>query len=158
MLKFIVLGMLVTISAFAAAPKVGDSATYDLHTSQSPGDTGTLTWELVSFDAAANTSLLNQTITIRGNTKVDQVANTYEALTLGDRDMTYCTAQGGVADTIEVPAGRYTTCRIAAEDANSQTTVWFSGVPVLSMVKFIQISKADNSKTEIDLREFKKAL
>lgn len=103
----------VSISAFAAAPKVGDTATYALDITGM--GTGTSTTTITAFDAAT------QTYTVKTDTSLNGQSQSEEEVTpaadMASEEMiaqilSNCAPYGGTSETVTVPAGTFAVCTI----------------------------------------------
>src|SRR5271170_1628098 len=98
MIKTLFVGLALSASAFASSPTVGDSATYDLRTSQAPDQVGSLIWTVASFDQSADTSSIAQSVTFGGQTQTSTVSTSYHSLAVADQVLASCAGYGGTPE------------------------------------------------------------
>ena len=152
MSRLLILALLISSPALAAAPKTGDTATYDVTTTQVPDQTGKLTWTVGALDPAADTAVLTQSLTFMGRTQTSQLTTQYRTLAVVDQVVASCAQFGGTPEALDVPAGHFNTCRLHEEDDKAVKTAWFASVPVLGFAKFTQTTKNDNVTMTFFLR------
>lgn len=148
----IIASLILMSAAHCAAPKLGDSTTYEMHMTQSPQATGTLSWTIATLNETGNSATLNQHLAL-GTTVGDSVIQSaYQSLTLNDRVLASCGSFGGVLEAVDVPAGHFNTCRLHQTSGELDKTTWVGPVAVLGIVKMTQTTKRDGATTELDLR------
>lgn len=114
-MMFLALSTLVSISAFAQAPAVGDMAKYDV---MANGFVGTQKVELTGYDA--NTDLYEQTTSVESNGQTNISVESVAGSDLQDRSqlemiIAMCGLAGGTVEDVTVAAGTFTTCKLAGE-------------------------------------------
>lgn len=151
--KWIVIGsFLCTLNAFAY-PAVGDRVEYQGTVTQKDGTVIPLTLvkEVVSYNDTTKEFTVREEEDLNGAKKVDQ--NDESSLYTSERFKeisTNCVPQGGVIETITVPAGEFATCRVTttdSEDAEPELT-WFGDVP-FGAVKLVEMDDGATRTLEL---------
>ena len=146
-----------------AMPSIGDLAFFDA-TIQFPGETPqnfSLTQELLQQDPWGN-DLERVTENFPGNPPLVEdnwinSANLNSDATVND-DLANCARRNGSLQTLTVPAGTFSTCKMnySGSDANGNAvtgTVWVGKVP-FGFVKANTVRQDDGQETYLSLRSF----
>ena len=143
---------LTAFSTLAAAmPAVGDTAAFDgtAVTSQGQSIAFHTVLTLTQFDASQNAYLQTSTTTAPGMQSVSKQAWVLASDLLSDETvqgiLAQCSSQGGVSETVAVPAGTYNTCRIT--DSSDGSIYNIGAVP-------FGIVKAQQGQTTMSLVGF----
>lgn len=115
---FLTLAVTALSLAAQAMPAVGDTANFSGQTATGSGQLVqfTMSMQLTAFDAASQTWTEQVTTTVPGRPAQVQTKQVATSDLISDATVTQlianCAGEGGVAETVTVPAGTYPTCRI----------------------------------------------
>lgn len=139
-----------------AAPKVGDTATFDATVTVGAATTkATAVLELLKQDGEK--FLQRTTVTYEGAqpSVTEEWKESSELLDDArvDEVLAACAAQGGKPGKITVPAGTFEACELGYDDDGSAGTDWIAKVP-FGTAKSEYTLKADGKRVELSLRSF----
>ncbi len=153
--------LLTTLTSYSvfAAPKVGDTAKYDVQL-ELDGKTQSLTStnELVAYDAAQKKYHQKVTIQLANGQSRVQEAWVSEDELLSDAAiddlLQNCAANKGVSEKVKVIAGEYNACALEYDQQDESGKVWIAKVP-FGVVKQQSLVKENNMKVNVQLKESK---
>lgn len=128
-MKILAIGLLTlgSISAFASNPGIG---TYSKYKVSGNSLSGTTKNEITSFDESLQKFTYHYTSEVNGSVfQGDEILNADEMYTKEMNEMwvTKCESEiGGKLEEIQVPAGRFETCKVESEDGQ---ITYLGGVP-----------------------------
>ncbi len=149
---FVLAASFVAVSTVAQAmPSVGDSATFSgVATQQGQKIPFQTVIALTQFDASQNAFVSTTTTTFAGSQpRVEQKSIPAKDLltdAMVANLVSNCPANGGISETLTVPAGNFNTCRITDQNGN----VFNVGAVSFGIVKTVQ----DNSQLTLELMSF----
>lgn len=123
----IALTAILSMSAIASTPSIGDTANYKLTAPAQPGVVIEIKSELIDYNATTDLFTKRSTMTVMGNSqeqdemiKKDDISNFAQILEFCESDLVK-----GTFETITVAAGTMKTCKLGTEGA----TAYIADVP-----------------------------
>ncbi len=123
-----------------AMPKIGDHSV--LSVIKNGVNIGTLEYELLQFDITKNQYLEVETQNFYGKKTVDQYWTTGMSDAQIASYLTHCPANGGIFQTVTVPAGTFPTCAVPVTLPDATETMWLGQV-AMGVVK-VDIQQGSN--------------
>ncbi len=132
-MKFLtILAVTLTASLAFAMPAVHDYSQFEVTVTQgSQTASGLYEIELTDYNSTQDTFSQKNTVTFQGHT---QTSESWQPRTnfYSDSDianiMTNCTSLGGASESMTVPAGTFSSCRVPFDDQDAKGTIWFGPV------------------------------
>ncbi len=141
-----------------ATPQVGDFAAYDLQITMGENSLeAQVQNELLQENQKDGTFLERETTTLQGETETSEEwksASDYLDDVAIDNALANCAEIGGTLQSIEVPAGRFDTCRIAFDNADAEGVIYIAKVP-FGFAQVDNMRKEDGLVISTKLREYR---
>lgn len=149
-------------SSAHASPKVGDYIQFLMTNRESSGRETKMRIEseIVAFDRVSQMFRVKETqtpILPAGPAEIDvEDVEAAELITLAqiEEQLRNCTASGGRTESLRVPAGQFSACRILSEDEESSESIWHGRVPQ-GVIKSQLRDRASGFSTQIELQQFR---
>ena len=155
---FVTAAVVFTSSLSLAYPAIGDKVEYQgIYKSGAQAEKPiNIKMEIKSFDAAKQEWIVQQDTTADGHTKTEMEDIDADEMITSEQVsyiLANCTASGGVAEKVTVPAGTFDTCHLAQSSTEETQDTWIANVP-FGFVKVVQHDLEDNEVLSVELQSF----
>ena len=150
--------MLAAVSAFAY-PAVNDTATFagTMASVGAPANQFAVTLSLVGYNPTNDQFTMEQTVNFSGQAQVNQIQVQKSSLVseaMAQYMVANCVENGGVNETLTVPAGTFNTCKMTESDTESEALIYIADV-TFGLAKQVTTSLTSGTVTTLELQSHK---